>query len=572
MLRAFGRAGRLWRRIDALSRILNNVYLVSKLYVLMRLEILRRNKIRDFLSERKFGLTMACAVVMSALFAIYMTPLRLLWPMGPDDMPAWMDGIQNAVGQRYYFRDHFRWPLLDTRLITPPEGLSIAMVDATPIITLPAKVLYPFLPVWFTTIGLWFAVSFFLQPLSAIVALIASGERRSSALLVGGVIAACMPFFLARAIHVTLMGQFVILFSIALYFYFFTNPIRAFWYSVALLVVTLLVHPYLLAMAAAVILATSLSMLGRRSSFWWAPLASVGVSATICAFLAWSLGYFRSQSDAGGYGVFSLNLLAPIWPMHSTLMEWIPPLTYARPEQSFEGYAWLGAGLWALLLVAAVLRPTRLVWRRHTGVPVLAVTLILFAASTEGWVGGFKVWATDAHIPFSGMFRASGRFFWPVGYFLLIFGVRATRFLSPPIAVLLLSAAVSLQITDTHDLRREARSLLRATPDEGASTRALRLLMEKKKKLSIYPLYECGLDLWGDHQSAIVNLFRLASERRLTLNTFYTSRPSNALDCSIKPEKVQSEDSLEVYEIEKASPPSNRNCSTIDSLSVCFVR
>lgn len=120
----------------------------------------------------------------------------------------------------------------------------------------------------------------------------------------------------------------------------------------------------------------------------------------------------------GGYGAFSMNLLAPIDPGNFGALVLKP-----QPQVGilqYEGYNYLGLGVILLGTLALGRRPSlfvRNLCRREAAATWLICAVSLFLAlSLKATVGSWTIYDISVPLPvFEALsaFRASGRFFWP---------------------------------------------------------------------------------------------------------------------------------------------------------------
>ncbi|HEX4298539.1 MAG TPA: DUF6311 domain-containing protein, partial [Devosia sp.] len=228
----------------------------------------------------------------------------------------------------------------------------------------------------------------------------------------------------------------------------------------ALLTLSALVHTYFLAMCVPIWIASLVGRRGKRefSAPWW--LEVPAVLAAIGAAL-WLGGFFplRSSLMTYGYGIFSLNLLSLVNPNGSFVGPWswsaiLPMLPQGGGE--YEGFNYLGAGGLVAVIVGLVLA-----WldraayaRRHLWpLAIAAIALALFAITPKVTVADLQLTIPVPRLVYAlaGSIRASGRFFWPVFYMIVLgalwlcnrrFGSRVT---GPLLLVL-----AALQIYDTY--------------------------------------------------------------------------------------------------------------------------
>ena len=274
------------------------------------------------------------------------------------------------------------------------------------------------------------------------------GVRSRIGLLCGAVIALSFPAFLFRVFHIALMGHFLIITALALYFATRHRPSRRLWAAfVGLSLLTMLVYVYLAVMVDGILAAAVVRRrpaLAKRARHGGTGDVDRRVAADLFAeYLSVGGGTFR----ASGFGRFSMNLLSPLVPQMSSLLPvetigFLKPVLSAVPPansivfapgdfildatggEAIEGMNYLGAGLLLLLAFVAVAGGRRLLARdgRHATVlsigqhwPLLAVLLsfTLFAVTNDIYVAGYHLHC-DLPVPaaFLDQLRSSGRFFW----------------------------------------------------------------------------------------------------------------------------------------------------------------
>ena len=187
---------------------------------------------------------------------------------------------------------------------------------------------------------------------------------------------------------------------------------------------------------------------------------------TILIGLAWLAGYFilpmTSIKDPFTYHSLSMNLLAPFIPtsgamtLHGNWSSFIATFYPSYFGQGTEGFNYLGLGMLCLLVIAVgylIMRwphkKNRMLW-----LPLIIVCLLMtsFALSNDVYLGQHLLVSYSLPtylLSLSKIFRASGRFFWPAYYLLMVmtFAVLSSR-LKPRVVSSLLMAALSIQFID----------------------------------------------------------------------------------------------------------------------------
>jgi hypothetical protein len=201
----------------------------------------------------------------AALLGLGMCLAIFDWDFLTGVSPFWShrhdDRAQALIGWFAYVNDSWRYPLLWTKLLRYPVGVSIVFTDSIPLAALAAKPLRGLLPSGFHYFGLWMGLCFVLQSATAWLALRAWGVSSYVARTAGCLMALSMPMWLVRGFHVSLCSHFLLLAGLWLYARRNIGGERdsRAWHWWLLLVLALLVHVYLFAMVTALWLASAAS-------------------------------------------------------------------------------------------------------------------------------------------------------------------------------------------------------------------------------------------------------------------------------------------------------------------------
>lgn len=374
---------------------------------------------------------LAAALGLLACLNIYDLPF--LEGNGPYWQAPHADQMQALAGWYGFAHDAWRFPLFEVKTLRYPQGANIIFTDSIPLMALLMKPFVPILPADFHYFGWWFALCFMLQSVGAVVLLREWGVRDWLALAAGASLALSMPAWLIRHNHMALCGHFLVLFALALYVRMqrrerLRRTVAA-W--VVLVVASTLIHIYLLAMVMALLVAAVLQRAWNRRkqlrAEWPMLLAIPAIAGGSVLGVAFLSGHFRGEAvqDASkGFGVYSMNLLQPWYPQ-GVLQLPIPLPTFDATGGQYEGFNYLGAG--AILLILFALATSRNEWKaalRHNAFLLLTLALLTgFALSNRVYWGDTAVLkyrvprVIDKPVE---IFRSSGRFFWPVGYVLVL--------------------------------------------------------------------------------------------------------------------------------------------------------
>jgi hypothetical protein len=465
------------------------------------------------------------AALIGITLAVMLLPAWFVLPPERADWRLSGDIAQHVVVQRYFIATAWGWPLLVVPTLGADGGTNIALADGIPLLALALKALAPLLPAGFHGIGIWHALVVVLQPIAAVWCLRAAGERRLLPAIGVALAAAAMPAWLARHGHAALMGHFLLLLALGGYLRLVRASSVAGWIAAAgLSLAALLTHPYLAAMVLALLGAAPLTLLLRGDARWWHAALGAALCAAVVAAALWTLGYLGATGE-GGYGRYALNLLSPVWPARSAVLPLVAGEVDATGMGGWEGYNWLGAGLLAGLVVLAVRAPGALAGAlgRHAGLALALAALTLLAVSFRVGLGAHVVLDLGPPPALLEQFRASGRFFWPVGYALLL-GMAVLLARTPRTGAALVLLLGLVQWIDAAPNRRALADWADRRMPWSVDAAALRPALAEARSLTILPSWVCIPPEGHAARERVQELLLLASERAVPVNTMQLSR------------------------------------------------
>ena len=249
---------------------------------------------------------------------------------------------------------------------------------------------------------------------------------------------------------------------------------------------------------------------------------------------AFGRGTGRTAS-APGFGYFSMNLASPFWPQRSGLFPGFYPIVDATGGQ-YQGYNYLGFGAILISVVAIVANFVELRAKlvEHRELFAALICLLLFAVSHRVFVGNVKLldldysWRLDQVL---GVFRSSGRMFWPIFYALVLFGlVNVLRYLRPASGVAFVVACCLLQLADTNPLRVRLATLTRNDTPHLLNQSEWQGRMAQAMQVQIDPSYQCKGIVSGIAQ---MELQLAAAMAKRPINSVHNARlKEDAQDCN----------------------------------------
>ena len=421
---------------------------------------------------------LALVVIGAALFNhLIGLPLvgahNAFWRAPHNDMAAML------AGQEAVFRDAWRFPLVATDRLLSPLTISTVYTDSIPWLTIGLKLtgLWKLL----NGLGLFFLISYALQPVAMVALLRACGVRQIALQAMGGLLALLLPAWLMRHGHVALSGHFIVILALAVAVDSARQGLTlrrgAMFAGLAFLATG--VHAYHLPPIGLCFASAMAAEIAQRRPGAWrsAAIASAMVLSGL-ALTAILLGYGVGQGEGGGkspIGFYSMNILAPILPQGSSLFGqvfqggWFAQTLDPNGGQWFEGYNYLGAGV-LLTIAAGALLSVRHGWlptpardwaRRYLPLTLAMVVLTLWAIGPNPYLGQRLLFTGPklaGVFEWLSLFRAHGRFFWSVAYLLIAVSiVQIGRYARPTTLLLVAVLAVGLQWADSHEMRAGVR-------------------------------------------------------------------------------------------------------------------
>jgi hypothetical protein len=400
-----------------------------------------------------------------AAFVFY-TGGGIVWPTST----GWLmrgDFSQHFLGWNFFrHAPLLQFPLGANRDYGETLGSSIVFTDSTPLFAFIFKPFASLLPEPFQYIGIWLALCLALQGVFAYKLLALFCRERCTVLLATAFFVIAPPlWWRIYAEHDALAAHWLIL--AALYLYFSDRFRGRNW--IILLSAAALTHAYLLVMVLAIWAADILQRWLKRQMPVSAALGH-GLSAVAwLALIMWATGYFMLGGGLHGmvgFGYLRLSLLGLFDPMG----RWsavIPELPRSGGE--YEGFSYLGSGV---LLLLAIVMPILLLsqrgraalsWRWATLLPLFAITVILTLQALSSYIGWGEHDVLVYRLPrvlqsLAGVFRVSGRMFWPVFYLIyLALFYACFKLIGRRVLPYLLAGLLLLQLVDSNSAAQQIR-------------------------------------------------------------------------------------------------------------------
>jgi hypothetical protein len=485
------------------------------------------------------------ALIGLTLAAVLFTP-AVLFGTGPFwSAPNYPDMQQHLAAARYFLHDSWRFPLFLTKLIMPPDGVSVVFLDVNPLLALAAKIWFKLTGLTVNYFGPWIAVCYALQGAAFLYLCRSLGLRGWLPAVACTVIALSVPEFLYRYFHLNLLGQFLITFQLGFYFRAVRGGrYRAMsWWSLSLALTAVLIHFYLFAMIAGIYVALLAEFAFARRAEVRTVLAHGGIFLIGTGALLVASGYLHGAGGSTGFGYFSMNILSPFVPQDSGVLPFMHDMIDGTGGQ-YEGFNYLGLGILALFVIALVLywRDLKALALRYRFLLLMMLAFTAFAISFNPMIGDIALLHPLAHAASNAVtsstapapspagaastgqkihdlifyplqqFRSSGRFFWPVGYLMAAFGIVGVwRRMPGATGLATLIIAALLQFIDAGPLRHEMSAAIRAPAATPIGADPWVKLIAAHKEITVLPSMDCA-----DTESPLIPLFVFYASESIT--------------------------------------------------------
>ncbi len=407
------------------------------------------------------------------------------------------DWASDYIMWLYYLNADWFFPLGLFDGLAYPLISSVGLTGGIPLISIPFKLIYPYLNQDIQLYGVYIFICFYLQGYFSYKLLKCFFDNNIGVIL-ASLFFVLSPVLIDRIGHLNLTAHFII---IAYFYLYFSNLSFKKKRNLSLLMTALasLIHPYLIPFC--VVLAFVVFFQQYKSSKSLVQLAlGNAFNIAIILILYYLVGNFSlpmNESSSTGLGYYSANLNSLFNPM--VKMGIFNKIKIASTGQ-YEGFGYVGFSVLVLSLITIyflIRRQLKIDFKKHLILILSIIGLFIFSLSNLITLGAnelFEIPLPSFIEKIYGTFRSTGRFIWTAHYAVILFAV--IGFWRSPISkkwktiILLILAAI--QIYDVHKLFDK-----RYINHESLSTELQKDVWEKVFKeadLAInYPLYEYGL-------------------------------------------------------------------------------
>lgn len=372
------------------------------------------------------------------------------------------DITQHYMGWKIYRNSSWNFPIGLMEGLIYPDKVSIMYMDSIPIFAILFKILSPILPETFQYFGVWGVLCFALQGgLSALI--VRRFTKNRYICIISSILFLTLPMIIYRMFaHTSLAAQWIVLLTIYLMLELKHENNKSnilIWSIIASITVT--IHIYFLPMVMIIlsfcVLRNYIQDRNIKNMFLG---VIIPIISTITIMFIIGAFYGKSSLIDGGFGVYSANLNSLLNPQgYSKYINNLPLAT----DGQYEGLAYLGCGAIILFILAIYLdldywlneKLTKKVFFENiTKVCLLSCCIVYLILALSPIVTLNEM--TIINIPYPkilykllSIFRASGRFMWPICYLIIIYSIRKICITGKEKGVIIfISLCCILQISD----------------------------------------------------------------------------------------------------------------------------
>lgn len=519
--------------------------------------------------------------ILTVIFSLFFVFYTLGWTFISGHASYWdietNDITQHLSSLNLYLSSPWQFPLLGFDGLNYPVGTRVTFVDGIPVLAFLLKIVLPRHIGYINPMGYWVALTFILQGVSAWWITKELQVKSWGYLAFVFLVFMTYPAFLDRLWHVALMSHWIILFSIALYLRGnrLNHLVIKGW--TALLFFSFYIHIYLFAMALGIYLAAVFEI--KQKLTWryvfvsFLPFIILGASLFLF-LLPLASDSIHPQLD---YDTFAMNLLSPFSGGKLIMLQ--ADLTHTP-----RGLNYLGLGVILIFLWVAFSQLSKNfeTFKKHWAFFLIMSLYFLYSLSSKIYFGGHLIATVeypDCLMPIITQLRGTGRFFWPVGYTIVIFStyILYSQFRNKYVFTSIIGALFVIQCADISDYYHHFQEKHHPYSEEKIKYSVLDEALGKGiTYIYLYPT--CFREKNYTYQ-VLLPIERYVAVRQLKLNTGFIARytpcrntlteiaQSNKKESAYLFSKLKYKNLNQVYEEFKDT--NNLTCQNLDTLYVC---
>ena len=447
---------------------------------------------------------------------------------------AWLlqggDLTQHYLGWEFYRKSDWHFPIGLIDGLAYPYKASIIFTDSIPVFAVLFKLLSPMLPTTFQYWGIWGIICYILQGGFAAV-LLSKYIHRKYLCVIGAVFFCLAPIMVQRLYgHEALAGHWLILAAMSIWAY--RDKIRSFkkgiicWGTISGL--ASLTHIYILAICMGIFWGYIIDDYLYTKQY--KKLGALFIADCVIVFsILFCFGAFYGNvaMSSGGLGYYSANINTLFNSAGQGLIGGTYPLATSG---QYEGYGYLGFGIILLFIISLILM---VIYKRNLIKKYkihFIVILIFFVLSLSPTITFNNKILIELKIPslivkILSIFRCSGRFIWPVVYFVMLFAIVTICNINKRyINGLVMIVCLVIQIADLRGFLISKTSYKTAVNEtlQSLFTPLEQFLPKQYKHIAVMDIRNVTLD-------ELIEIAIYANDNNMTTNAFYFARSINDL-------------------------------------------
>ena len=369
------------------------------------------------------------------------------------------DTASSLVAWKYFFNDIWRFPFGLNPNYGLGQGSSIVFSGPAPLLSIFFKLIKNFLPNNFHFFSIWIFLCFSFQMLFSYL-IIKKFTKDDVYALIGSIFFVTAPIFIKTVgIHISLFGQWLVLFSLYIQSTANNNNKRIYWIFIILL--SSGIHFYFTMMSYLMYSIFRFDELIKNKNFFNF-VKELLIPILFLLPLMYILGYFSVSIQnvlAYGFDHYKSNLLSLFNPVGTNLngtVKWsliLPeiPITHNRDE-SFGYLGLAGIILFFSLIIILLKNIKKIDFAKYRAVILIFLIFFIIALSNKIEFSDrilFEIPLNKYFYGFVSILRVPGRFLWVCYYLILIYGIVIIyKSFNKKTSIFFLSTLIVIQIAD----------------------------------------------------------------------------------------------------------------------------
>ena len=393
--------------------------------------------------------------LISIIISIYLLGLENLNPLSQSWLTSG-DLSTYQLGWKYFRHDEWRFPVLSN----PNYGIylngNLIYSDSIPLFALFFKIFNSILPNNIQYFSFWFIFCFYLQGIISFLILLKITKSEIFS-FIGSVFFLFSTILIHRsAIHLSLIAHWIIL----LFFYIeLCKSNKRFIYQNAVILLSISIHFYFTLILLIIFFISQIYDFLNKKKIFKKILIEASIIIISCLTLMYVFGYFSIKVDDGlgwGYGFYNLNLNSFFNPLGKTfeIFNWSNFIERKKINNGeIEGFSYLGTAgiIFFIFYLKFIFYEKKNIIFEPKKILYISLVLFLIALSNNINLGETNIIFIELNNYLYGLmslFRASGRFIWPVYYLIFFIGIVSIYFIFPKKKFQILIALLFFQLLD----------------------------------------------------------------------------------------------------------------------------